>query len=133
MGAHNYPVHHDAICRLLRDAEQALAYNAKLHRRILRQTAGLYNLELPAINWRCVMLGWSASDLPVHQRWPSLVGACKLAGVRVSDEHCAESNAHMTLELWRNMGAPSDLLHPPDESPPTDGKHMWRTGRPRNC
>ena len=85
MGAHNWPVHHDAICRLLRDAEQALAYNAKLHRRILRQTAGLYNLELPATNWRCVMLGWSAS----------LTCRCTSAGGRSSVRASSQASAYL--------------------------------------
>ena len=59
-GARGWPEHHGRVARLMAGAAEVLAYNAAFDRRLLRQTAALYELSLPQARWSCVMLAYAA-------------------------------------------------------------------------
>ncbi len=88
-----------------------VAYNAAFERKILKYTAGLYDLEKPEkVDWQCAMLqyarffgdwqeGWKQSFA-----WQKLSAACEHEGVVVDGKaHDALVDVQLTLGLIRKM------------------------------
>jgi len=94
MNAKRWPVHHAAVCRILASASVVYAYNAEFDRRLMAQTAGRYGLELPATDWRCIMLAYARGRRRIR-----LSQACRSEGIPVSHAHRALADAEMAREL----------------------------------
>ena len=94
MNARRWPDHHAAVCQILASASVVYAYNAEFDRRLLAQTAERYGLELPATDWRCIMLAYARGGRRIR-----LSKACRLEGIPVSDAHRALADARMAREL----------------------------------
>ena len=98
-GARGWPEHHGRVARLMAGAAEVLAYNAAFDRRLLRQTAALYELSLPQARWSCVMLAYAAGGRR------SLAAAAEAEGVPVAGAHDALADARTTLDLIRAVAA----------------------------
>ena len=98
LGAQPWPRHHDKIARILREADQVLAYNADFDRRVLEATAKRYGLTLPVGNWQCLMRAYARGG-----RWLKLSEACAREGIDVGDVHRALADARLAHAVMLRM------------------------------
>ncbi len=98
LGAQPWPSHHSTVARILGEADQVLAYNADFDRRLLEVTAERYGLELPGVDWRCLMRGYADGG-----RWVKLAEACEREGIAVGELHRALADARLARALMLSM------------------------------
>ncbi len=100
VGAPRYPDVHERLAALLSSARVVLAWNAPFDRRLLRQTAGRYGLELPRATWQ---------DLLQDYRWlrpggqHGLAHALEREGIAGVQAHRALHDCHAVLNVMRAL------------------------------
>ena len=84
---------------MLKDANVVLAYNSDYDQRILKQSAVRHGLEMPQVNWQCVMKHYA--QLRRLAQWVKLDAAARTEGVRsTKPAHRALSDCRTTLKLF---------------------------------
>ncbi len=87
---------------MLKDANVVLAYNSDYDQRILKQSAVRHGLEMPQVNWQCVMKHYA--QLRRLAQWVKLDAAARTEGVRsTKPAHRALSDCRTTLKLLQRV------------------------------
>jgi len=101
---------HDRVARVIEDRDVGI-YNASYDVRLLRQTAGLYDLEMPEYRPWCAMLEyakyWGEWDGARESwKWQRLSNAARQMGITLpadSQAHRAIYDCRMTLAVMQAM------------------------------
>lgn len=92
---------HADVNAIIEQADCVGIYNSSYDRRLLKQTAAVYGLEMASYQSSCIMHRYA--DLFCYGDWQKLTNACGQAGIDVSDlsAHRAVSDCEMTRRLHR--------------------------------